>query len=510
MQRRRVPAVTILALALASVAHAQAPTKGIEHALREIGEGRYAQALVLLEAERAQQPKSAQLLYLLALCKGKTDRHEEAVVDATAAIEIDPEHAAAYGERAFNLFHLGQHERALADYDRSLELDPLSAMAHGERGDVLFELGRHRAAMAAFDEAIRLAPRWPNPHSQRGRAALAVADFEAARVSFARATELAPDDLFALFQLAGAQFDCGLGDEAIRSARRLCRKARDYHAVLRLGNLAWQLDRHDLAREELGKVASRGDAALVLEARITLGNLLLALGGAEAALTAMTHDAETSAGNRLEPWLALMRWCARWSLGRHDEASRLLTAELDACQEVGDEVRSLAKLLSGETSVAEFETPDPERGRAACPALFLAGWRALADGDEARGDALLQQCVATGAKDYVQWETARATLLRRHGPEAFVVGLGASLVAREIDGRDLLVVAEVDEEPPGAARWQRLQAGDVLLRVSDAEYEPGAFLESCAAARVGHDVHLTLQRAGKEVVVLLRLGWRRR
>ncbi|MEQ1633958.1 MAG: PDZ domain-containing protein, partial [Planctomycetota bacterium] len=136
--------------------------------------------------------------------------------------------------------------------------------------------------------------------------------------------------------------------------------------------------------------------------------------------------------------------------------------------------------------------------------------RALIDGKEARADELLLQCVETGAKQYMQWQAARTVLLRRHGADAFVVSIGAAFEVQKIDDRDLLVVTSVLDKPPGAALWQGLKVGDVLLRVSDAPYDAAAIERTWSTKRVGHDVHLTIRRDGEESVVMLRLGWQRR
>ncbi|MEQ1634949.1 MAG: tetratricopeptide repeat protein, partial [Planctomycetota bacterium] len=401
-----------MALLLSPYVPAQDFPPSAKDALKLVYEGRYGDALPLVEAELAKLPKNVALLHLRAVCKGKLGRHEEAIADASAAIELDPRHAGSYGERAYNLFQSGKVDQALADYDKSVELDPKNPMVHGERGDALLELGRYRDAMSAYDEASRLVPKWPNPHSQRGRAATSLADFEAAHVSFARAVELAPDDLFSRFCLAGAQFDCRLDDEALDTARRLSRRSPDSYSIALRGRLAWQLDRYELAREELAKAAGRGKPGERLDAQLSLGILLLAQGESQAALDGMPYDEDLQKTETLAPWLSLTRWCARYALGLRDEAHASLTAELAACSEVDDEVRELADLLTGEAPVTSFETPDGEHAAESCPALFFAGWRALIDGKEARADELLLQCVETGAKQYMQWQAARTVLLR--------------------------------------------------------------------------------------------------
>lgn len=69
---------------------------------------------------------------------------------------------------------------------------------------------------------------------------------------------------------------------------------------------------------------------------------------------------------------------------------------------------------------------------------------------------------------------------------------------------------QVATEPAQAAALQGLQTNDRILRVCDLPYDAEHWRASLAKRRVGHDVHLTVLRDGKECVVMVQLGWRRR
>ena len=50
--------------------------------------------------------------------------YDEAISDATKAIELDSEYADSYSTRGASYDKLGAHEKAISDYTKALELDP--------------------------------------------------------------------------------------------------------------------------------------------------------------------------------------------------------------------------------------------------------------------------------------------------------------------------------------------------------------------------------------------------
>ena len=45
-------------------------------------------------------------------------------MEYTDAIEIDPEHSAAYNSRGFAYYEWGRYDKAIADYDKAIAIDP--------------------------------------------------------------------------------------------------------------------------------------------------------------------------------------------------------------------------------------------------------------------------------------------------------------------------------------------------------------------------------------------------
>jgi len=94
--------------------------------------------------------------------RGNTLRHltrfEEAVVDLSAAIKIDPERADAYNNRGNVYVEQNKLSLALADYEKSISIDEQHADSHGNLGAYYFKTKEYDKALAQFDKFNELSP----------------------------------------------------------------------------------------------------------------------------------------------------------------------------------------------------------------------------------------------------------------------------------------------------------------------------------------------------------------
>lgn len=88
----------------------------------------------------------------------KAERHREALELYSRAIELDPQSAVYFCNRAAAHFRLSDHEGAVADCTAALGLQPDYSKAHGRLGLALTALDRHREARQAFARAAQLEP----------------------------------------------------------------------------------------------------------------------------------------------------------------------------------------------------------------------------------------------------------------------------------------------------------------------------------------------------------------
>ena len=89
------------------------------------------------------------------LDKGKYD---DAIADFDKAIALDPNDAAAYGNRGNAYYSKGEVDRAIADFDKVIALDPNDAIAYDNRGVAYEKKGDKEKAIADFRKALEIAP----------------------------------------------------------------------------------------------------------------------------------------------------------------------------------------------------------------------------------------------------------------------------------------------------------------------------------------------------------------
>jgi len=88
-------------------------------------------------------------------------------------MELKPDYAEAYNDRAFAYYLKGDFERAIADYTRAIELRPNYPKAYNSRG-VVYMAGGYGAAKSVpdFDRAIELKPDFRYAYINRANARL--------------------------------------------------------------------------------------------------------------------------------------------------------------------------------------------------------------------------------------------------------------------------------------------------------------------------------------------------
>ena len=114
--------------------------------------------------------------------------YNKAIAEYTRAIELRPDFAEAYNNRAYATYskYDGTGD-PLADLNRALVLRPEFAHAYNTQGCVYMAAGEPDKALADFNRAIQLQPDYPRAYRNRanvqlkkGHIGLAIADFERA------------------------------------------------------------------------------------------------------------------------------------------------------------------------------------------------------------------------------------------------------------------------------------------------------------------------------------------
>ena len=100
-------------------------------------------------------------------------QYDRAIADYTTAIELKPDYAEAYNDRAFAYYLKGDFDRAITDYTRAIELRPNYPKAYNSRGVVYMAGGYGKAkSVPDFDRAIELKPDFRYAYINRANARL--------------------------------------------------------------------------------------------------------------------------------------------------------------------------------------------------------------------------------------------------------------------------------------------------------------------------------------------------
>ena len=159
-------------------------------------------------------------------------RHDDALTDFNRAIDLDPDDDWAIASRGQTHLALGRHDEALTDFNRAIDLDPEYAWAIAYRGNIHRLAGRHDEALTDFNRAIDLDPEYAWAITYRGETYRLAGRHDDALTDFNRAIDLDPDDDWAI---ARPRTDPPGTGPARRSAHRLQPRHRPQLRV-RLGH----------------------------------------------------------------------------------------------------------------------------------------------------------------------------------------------------------------------------------------------------------------------------------
>ena len=229
------------------------------------------------------QPLHFESLHLLGVISAQTGSPERAVELISRAIEINPDAAAPYNNRANALRALGRYAAALQDFDKAIVLKPDYSDAYYNRGIVLHNLKEYPSALESFDKAIELRPAYAEAHNNRGGVLRELQQYDAAVTSYDKAIALKPDSEDAHYNRGNALCQLRCYEAALQSYNKaIDLKADHAEAHNGRGIALHQLKLYDAALQSFDKALEfRPDHP---EARYNRGSTLLELRRFEAAL----------------------------------------------------------------------------------------------------------------------------------------------------------------------------------------------------------------------------------
>jgi tetratricopeptide (TPR) repeat protein len=199
-------------------------------ALVRFRQGRAEEALALCdsglrELDAALGPGEHQLhrsvlLYNSAQVLGALERYDDAIVQLSRAMHLDPNYSEYYLERGGLLLKSERFDQAELDLLRAIELSPPYAEVWTDLGQCYRASGRMAEAEHAYSRALDLDPRVSLALIGRAEARAEHGDFEAAVADYSAALELDAAQPLVLAARAVSQFEAGQTGHALSDLDR--------------------------------------------------------------------------------------------------------------------------------------------------------------------------------------------------------------------------------------------------------------------------------------------------
>jgi|GEM_PF-41391 len=154
-------------------------------------------ALVMAGCNKGEAPLSMADQLSLAEQHAGDGEFQEAVAAYDAAIELEPDHAAAHYSRGLMYVKLAQNEKAIKDFDKAVELDDQFSDAYRTLAQLHLKLKNYEKAIESFSQLLKLKPKDAAAHTSRGLAYVATAKLDKAIADFGKAISLDPKNVVA-------------------------------------------------------------------------------------------------------------------------------------------------------------------------------------------------------------------------------------------------------------------------------------------------------------------------
>ena len=184
--------------------------------------------------------------------------HKKAEKFFSEAIELNPENALAWHNRAWTYIEQKKYHQAITDFNKASELSPNSELPYFGRGWVYNQLKEYQAAIKEYSKAIELNPKYAIAWNNRGAAKSWLNQMKEALVDYNKAIELNPRYAKA-YENRGKAFD-SLGDREksladFRRSERIIRSNRGADNIIEEALALYGRGEYNVALERLNRAA---------------------------------------------------------------------------------------------------------------------------------------------------------------------------------------------------------------------------------------------------------------
>lgn len=182
------------------------------------------------------------------------NRFPEALEAYDRALNLRPDYAEVWQEKAKTLSELKQYRASQSAYDKAIELNPEYLEAWTGRGYVLDKLQQDKEAMASFEHALKIQPDYPPAWQGRGDSLLNSQRYEEAIASYEKAVKFQPNLYQAWYNQGQAYQNLKQYEQAVNSYQKTVEiKSDNPEAWYNLGNVFLELNKNQEALDSYEK-----------------------------------------------------------------------------------------------------------------------------------------------------------------------------------------------------------------------------------------------------------------
>ncbi len=215
----------------------------------------YEQAIIDFSRAVALDPHFAEAFHNRSTAHLLMGNYGQAAADASQAVQLAPEFVAAYVNRGIAYAGLRQYDLALTEFDHALTLDPQNIYAYYNRGNTYLWMGDYRQAITDYSQLIAISGEFVAAYVNRGVAHTEMKNYELALADFCQAIDLNPDYVYAYYNRGTVYKELGDNEKALADYSRVIQLNPEHrYAYENRGDVYAALGRDDLATEDYTRI----------------------------------------------------------------------------------------------------------------------------------------------------------------------------------------------------------------------------------------------------------------
>jgi tetratricopeptide (TPR) repeat protein len=323
----------------------------LDDAVKAFREGRYAEALDLLDQVMFVEPKSAQAHYLKGECYRMQWKMKEALEQYELAIALDPNYAPAYFGRAMRAKQINPDNDYDKDLTRALERDPNYIDAYIERAEFYGRRGKWADAVTDLLRAVQIAPENAFVRIRLGRALIQTGEADKALDYIIRAQIIDPTILEGYLAMGEAYDALDLFGQAVEPLTVYTTYAPDdILGWLRLGEALTGTGQNAPAVEACSRAVDINVNSV--DARLCRGKVYRIIGEYKKAVA----DLQVASDRAPNFYRTQFPYgCALLESGRPDLAIKILNHALELASTVGEKADAMGWLALSYEAYKNFD-----------------------------------------------------------------------------------------------------------------------------------------------------------